>query len=149
MTYSLFIYGNTQFLTITDAAQASAGVLRDNNGNINAAGFASGVLGLVNLTGPEYVGGETTKTSGPYTVLASDALIPYDTTSAGFAINLPAVAANTGRILTFVNVGTSTNAATLTGNGSENVNGANTLALTTSRGYCRIWCDGTAWYRIG
>jgi len=144
--YSLFVYGSATFLTANDSNQAGALVLRDSSGNANAAGFTAGVLGVTNMTGPVYIGGTATKTT-TYSVGAADDVVPYDPTSGAFAITLPPIAVSAGRLLTFVNVGTSTTAMTLTGNGAELINAANTKACTTANQVTRVWGmpDASKW----
>jgi len=147
MTYLLIVYGSTQFLTATDSPQASSVALRDGQGYLSGVGLEAGTLGLEVLSGPVFLGGETTKTT-TYAVGASDYLIPLDPTGGAFAVNLPPVGANNGRELVFKNAGTSTNAVTLTASGAETIDGATTLVMNTSHAHVRLWCDGTTWLVI-
>lgn len=85
-----------------------------------------------------------------YTLLLRDVhkLVLGDTTSAGFALTLPAVAtAGEGFRLEVKNTGTGANALTLDGNASETINGSTTLALADGESAI-VWCDGTAWQAI-
>ncbi|REK57572.1 MAG: hypothetical protein DWQ49_08885 [Bacteroidetes bacterium] len=66
--------------------------------------------------------------TGPYTVVNTDEVIFVDTDSAAITINLQAGV--NGRTLRIVNVGSSGNDVTVDGNGSENVKGATTNAIT-------------------
>ena len=63
-----------------------------------------------------------------------------------FTVNLPAAAVSDGRIYHVVNIGSGT--ITIDGSGSETINGATTLALTTQWSVATLHCDGAAWYRL-
>ena len=63
-----------------------------------------------------------------------------------FTVNLPPAALCNGRIYHVVNIGSGT--ITIDGDGSETINGAPTLALTTQYSVASLHCDGTAWYRL-
>lgn len=63
-----------------------------------------------------------------------------------FTVNLPPAAVATGRIYHVVNVGSGT--ITIDGDGSETINGAATLALTTQWSVATLHSNGGGWVRL-
>lgn len=88
-------------------------------------------------------------TASPYTVIAGvDVLLVDDDTIGGAAtVNLPAAADSEGRWLYVKKLGT-TGAVTIDGSGSETIDGATTLAISTQYGSNLIFCDGTEWWTL-
>lgn len=81
-------------------------------------------------------------------VAVGDYAIFADATSGAITVNLPAVAASSGRQLEVKKVDASGNAVTLDGNSSETIDGATTLAIATQYQSYTVHCDGTAWWVI-
>lgn len=70
-----------------------------------------------------------------------------DLTSAAFTITLPAAATSVGRVLRFKKTDASANVYTLDGNASETIDGAATLAGSSTRySVTAIMCDGSNWH---
>lgn len=89
--------------------------------------------------------------SANYVVTASDRdkLFIYDTTSAGRTLTLlAAVSAGDGFMIMIKKNDSSGNTLTIQANGSELIDGSNTLAITGTRTYKRLYCDGTQWLII-
>lgn len=63
-----------------------------------------------------------------------------------FTVNLPPAAVATGRIYHVVNVGSGT--ITIDGDGSDTINGAATLALTTQWSVATLHSNGGGWVRL-
>lgn len=87
-----------------------------------------------------------------YTATLDDDMIIGDGTGGAFSITLPTAASaydaatSTGKVLHFVCI--SANDVTLDGAGSENINGATTLALSAQYQCVSIVSNGTAWFTI-
>lgn len=81
-------------------------------------------------------------------VLGTDYLILADATAGAVTIALPKAADSLGRILTVKKLDASVNAVTLDGDGTETIDNAATVAITTQYGSVRLLCDGLAWWRI-
>lgn len=83
-----------------------------------------------------------------YTATALDDLILCDATSGAFTVTLPKAADNNGKELTVKKTDASANAVTLDGNGSETIDGAATVALSSRYASRTIRSDGTNWHII-
>lgn len=78
-----------------------------------------------------------------------DSTIFADTQAGAFTVTLPAAASCKGRRLTFVRTGSGTNALTIDGNASENVDGSAThAACDAARDTVTIECDGSNWFIV-
>ena len=134
------------------AASANTLPYRDNQGGIthNAVNCTS----LVN-SGASFRAFNVTAKTATYTVLAptagvgGDSVVFYNPSGGAFAINLPLASTCSGMVVTFKNVTNSTTACTLTCAGSDTLDGAATLALTTAWQKITIQSNGTVWYIIG
>lgn len=83
-----------------------------------------------------------------YTVTTADVgkLIKGDATSGAFSITLPAAtSAGDGFEVTIQKIDATTNAVTVDGDGTETINGAATLALSTQWWGAQLRCDGSNW----
>lgn len=101
-------------------------------GVVKAPGFASAVV---------------TKTSA-YTITSSDGVILANATSGAFTVTLPDPSSvQIGRHFTVKNIGTS-NAVTVSRNGSETIDGANTYSLASQHSTVTVVTDGTNWHII-
>lgn len=91
----------------------------------------------------------TAAKTADYTVTTADIgkTITVDATSAAVTVTLPTVAsAADGFVVTIKRIDASTNAVTIDGNGSETIDGATTLVLSTQYEAAQLRCNGTAWY---
>jgi hypothetical protein len=72
-------------------------------------------------------------------------LFTCNATGGAFAANLPSASSASGMVVAFKKMDVSTNAITITGNGGDLIDGANTYALSTQYQYVILSCDGTQW----
>ncbi len=83
------------------------------------------------------------------TVADLGATVYGDTQAGAFSVTLPAAALCKGGRFTFVRAGTGTNALTLDGNLTENVDGGTTVAsMDAARDTLTIECNGLAWFIV-
>lgn len=87
----------------------------------------------------------TAPTSGSTAIGNSKYFYLCNATGGGFAANLPAAATATNMVVAFKKTDSSGNAITITGNSSDNIDGSNTLTLTSQYAWVVIVCDGTEW----
>lgn len=87
--------------------------------------------------------------SANYTATAHDYLILVDATGAARTITLPAAASSTGKVYAIKKIDSSVNTVTVDGNGSEDIDGADTQSLALQWDAITIICDGTAWFITG
>jgi hypothetical protein len=85
-----------------------------------------------------------TKKTGAYTATANDFLIRCDTSAAGFTVTLPPAAGARGQLLNIKKISTDANTLTIKANGTEMIDGANTVTTTTPANY-KLMSDGTGW----
>lgn len=85
-----------------------------------------------------------TSTDSPYIVLASDFTIRADTTSGAIIVNIPPTATTVGRILNIKSVN-NTNAVTVSGDGSELIDGGNIFMITSLFESVTIQANETNW----
>ena len=83
-----------------------------------------------------------------YTATDLDSLVLGDATGGAFAVNLPAVATVTGRQIKIKKTDASGSAVTVTANGSEEIDGSTTYALSAQYKYVCIISDGTSWHVV-
>jgi hypothetical protein len=108
--------------------------------NITTSGLLIGnniVSSVVSITGT------TTLTS-----TAFGKLHQCSGTSANYAVTLPAASGNAGKIISFQMVSGLTKLVTITGNGSETIDGSNTRIMWANE-TAVLYCDGTSWTKIG
>lgn len=119
-------------------------------GSVTGVRLESDPSPSVGATGP--AGPDLTPTAvktSTYTCAAGE-LVLFDPSGGAFATTLPAASANSGKRIAFKNTTTSTTAMTVTRAGSDTIDGANTSAMTTSRGKLILISDGVAtWHVIG
>lgn len=85
----------------------------------------------------------------PYSVLPDDVVVYADSTGAAVTVALPPVASSTGRVLAIKATG-SANTVTVDPDGTEQIEGAATLALAAATNVgVTIHCDGAAWWVLG
>lgn len=85
-----------------------------------------------------------TSTDSPYVVLASDFTIRADTTSGAIIVNIPPTATTVGRILNIKTIN-NTNNVTVSGDGSELIDGGNIFMLTSLFESITVQANGTNW----
>lgn len=87
-------------------------------------------------------GGATSTAAG-----TTDHTIVVNPTAVAGTVTLPAASGETGRILVVKHANTSQNSVTIDANGTELIDGNQTLVLT-ARQAAQIQCDGVAWFII-
>lgn len=150
-------------------ANSVTGTLAVGNGGTGATTFASnGVLignttsaiqvssttinaaGTMVMAGAFFATTRTVSASTAVAVSATDYLLTVNN-SASLAVNLPAIASNTGRVLVIVKLGASIlNLLTITANGTDPINGtaSGTILLTTQYSRAMLISDGVGWYSL-
>jgi len=88
-----------------------------------------------------------TKTAN-YTATAGDHTILGDATSGAITITLPSAAGIAGRVYVVKKIDNSTNAVTVAASGSETIDGATSVSLSTQWGSVRVQSDGSNWFKI-
>jgi hypothetical protein len=84
----------------------------------------------------------------PYTAsVTTTQILLADPTSGAITVNLPEVDSSSGAIITIKNIGTS-NAVTIDADGSETIDGATTLSLSSQWDFATLFCNGDAWFVI-
>jgi hypothetical protein len=109
----------------SNAGIPNAVIVTDGNGNVALASNSTAAAQKQTL-GSGTTGGGAGKVNTPnaytgaHTLTANENFVTEDTTSAGYAVTLPAASSSIGQEYTILNIGTS-NSVTLTGNGSDNI----------------------------
>ena len=88
----------------------------------------------------EFNGSAYSNKTGAYTSDLSEGVICVDATSGALALKLPA-ATGSGRFLRIKKVDASANAVTVTPNGTDKVEGASTVALSSQYAFCTLFDD--------
>lgn len=86
----------------------------------------------------------TTK-SGAYTATAFDCVILVDASAAAVTISLPTASGNAGLTYVIKKIDSSGNNVTIDPNGTETIDGATTVTLSSQYSYRMIVSDGTNW----
>lgn len=81
-----------------------------------------------------------------YAIVADDHTVLGDATAGAMAVNLPAAASNSGRIIVVKKIDSSGNAVTIQANGSDTIDGAATKAISIQWSSFTIQCNGTGWF---
>lgn len=81
-------------------------------------------------------------------VTSSDFTILCDATAGPIVVNLPATASSPGRMLNVKKIDGSPNTVTIDGSGSELIDGATTLVITSQWVSKSLHCNASAWYSI-
>lgn len=100
-----------------------------------------------NLLGRTPVFGASRTVTAATTIVDSDDVVLVDTTGGSVTVTLPPAATNLGRRFTVKKL-IAANTLTLDGNGSETIDGAATVALTTRYAARTVQSDGTAWHIV-
>lgn len=89
-----------------------------------------------------------TATATNYTTVKSDGIVGVTDTSVARTITLGSVAAFAGNTVTIKDEsgGAGTNSITVATEGSENIDGAATLVISTNYGVARLYSDGANWF---
>lgn len=125
-------------------------VITDAYGRIGLISTGTGWKVLFYSGGP-LVRRVTLVNDAAYSILVTDSYVGYTALSAGRTATLPAIASVTqGTIITLKDEagGAGTNNLTLKGNGSENIDGANTSVISTNYGKVSVIARGTKWHTI-
>ena len=133
LSNSSVILGNT---TIALGSTASS------VGNLSLANLTVSSSAQV-VTGTNSITGTTSLTSTAFGVLQQ-----CSGTSADYAVTLPAVSGNAGKVIGFQMSTALTKLVTITGNGAETIDGSNTRVMWAGE-TAVLYCDGTAWTKIG
>ena len=99
-------------------------------------------------TSGSFGAGIVTKTSD-YTADPTDHTLLGDATSGTLTFTLPSAASSVRRIYSFKKIDSSGNSVVIDGAGSETIDGATTLSLTTQYQKVVIQSDGTSWWVVG
>ncbi len=87
----------------------------------------------------------TARTAASTTTGSSKTLYVCDATSGAIVVTLPAASTASGLVVAFKKTDASANNVTITGNGAELIDAANTFALSARYSYAVLVCDGTGW----
>ena len=139
-------------MATTPIPVAGSNVQADTTASANSVALrdGSGGLTVVQLTAATVAA--TGKVLDPITTITSSGALGThgtvlcDATSGAIVPTLPAAASSTGQILTIKKIDSSGNAVTVTGNGAELIDGANTKVLSAQWASIQIQSSGTAWY---
>lgn len=91
--------------------------------------------------------GIVTKTAD-YTATADDHTILCNTSGGAWKLSLPAASSHSGRVYVIKKIDSSGNKVTIDPNGSETLDGAPTVEITTQWQTYQIQSDGSNWYKI-
>jgi hypothetical protein len=80
-----------------------------------------------------------------YTASINDCFIEVDATSGNIIITLPTAVGNDGRILFVKKIDSSSNTVTVKGNGSQLIDGSNTIVLSTQYASCEVFSNNVGW----
>jgi hypothetical protein len=80
-----------------------------------------------------------------YTAATTDDYLTCSSSGGAFTVTLYAASGNAGRELVIKKTDSSFNAVTIDGNGSETIDGATTIKLSTQNEVVTLVCDGTNW----
>jgi hypothetical protein len=129
------VTGTTTNDTLTlPAVTGSVAVVSGTTGGITATNLLSSSTSIT---------GATTLTSTAFGVLQQ-----CSGTSANYTVTLPAVSGNGGKVIGFQMSTALTKLVTIAGNGAETIDGSNTRVMWAGE-TALLYCDGTAWTKIG
>ena len=83
------------------------------------------------------------------TLSSSTQFVWVDATLGNVIITLPAAADNTRTVYTIKKIDSSNHTVTIDANGSETIDGEETVVLNLQYAYITIVCDGDEWFIIG
>lgn len=83
------------------------------------------------------------------TLTANHILVLVDASSGAVTITLPAAEDNEGTVYIFKKIDSSGNSVTIDGNGSETIDGEQSVVLNLQYQYVTVACDGDEWFIIG
>lgn len=109
--------------------------------NVTRAKLAAGAVANISVV-------SKAAADSPYSAAASDDLILCNATAGAITVNLPAAAANTGRVIKIKKTDSSFNAVTVDGDGAETIDAAATRLLSTQYEQLAIVSDGSNWQII-
>lgn len=126
------------------AANPNTIAIRDSSSGLAVAALTATAIAL---TGSLSWAAPTNKTSA-FTADANAVGYTCDASGGAFNATLEAAASCPGRVHWFIRTSASNN-VTIKGNGSENVNGANTYVLSAQYKWAMVVSDGTQWWAFG
>ena len=129
-----------------DLSLATDPGLEDSTGlrvQLDGTTLTRGASGL-SVTNPEGLWTVTAVQTGTYGASVGE-IVRADPSGGTFTINLPTAASIGGQGIWIKNVTADTTAITVDGNGSETIDGATTVSMTTARQSLYIVSDGTNW----
>ncbi len=106
----------------------------------------SSAAGRLDRNGHALHGPTTSVTAATHTHVAANRYLLCDTTSNAITVNLIAAATAGDGARLDIKIVNATNAVTIDGSGSETIDGATTLALTTLYDNASLVCDGSNWH---
>jgi len=83
------------------------------------------------------------------TLATKDKIVLVDASSGGITITLPASSSHTKREYTIKKIDNSNHKVIIDANGTETIDGEQTIELSLQYQYITIVCDGTEWFIIG
>lgn len=86
--------------------------------------------------------------TGNYTALLSDNVLLGDATGGAIILTLPSAASATGQVFFFKKIDSTGNVVTVKGNGTELIDGSNTVLITSQYVAITVVSDGTQWWAI-
>lgn len=90
-----------------------------------------------------------TLVSSNYTVTTADEILLVDTSSIAITVTIPSVLLTSGRVLTFKDIGNAyTNNITVVTEGTEKIDGQDSIVIDFNYGSYSVVSDGTNWYVI-
>ncbi len=104
--------------------------------------------GCLDVTMPQEDYRLVSTSTTPYTMALSEGTVIVDATAGAKVVNLPTAASSPNRVLTFKKIDASGNTVTITRAGSDTIDGATTLVLSTQYQHVRIVSTGSTWWVI-
>lgn len=86
--------------------------------------------------------------TGNYTALLTDNVLLGDATGGAIILTLPSAASAIGQVFFFKKIDSSGNVVTVKGNGTELIDGSNTVLITSQYVAITVVSDGTQWWAI-
>jgi hypothetical protein len=144
-TKSVVIVGDSAGIVPADtAANSSSIVLRDGSGNVAGAQVSGSEI---KTTGIDTTAVKAIQTSS-ITLDTSAVVWPFNTTSGSLVPTLPLASGVAGRKYTIFKT-VAANSLTITPSGSDTINGAATLVLSSANSSAKLISDGgTNWYSV-
>jgi hypothetical protein len=134
---------STPVIVADTNASANTLVMRDSSKNV-AGNLQTNVTTATTNT---FINPVPVIQTGNFSAAVDTDMYECDATGGAIAATLPAAASCPGREYTFIRISASNN-VTVTGNGAETIDGANTYVLSAQWQTVRIRSNGTSWRRV-